>query len=75
MQIPHSVGSFPICSHSLDGRSVAILRFCKADCLHSGFLALQLTILTLSAVTDWLPLSILNVTFLMRKVHTSSQNR
>lgn len=40
-----------------------------------GFLALQLTILTLSACTDWLPLSILNVTFLIKKVHTSSQNR
>lgn len=40
-----------------------------------GFLALQLTILTLSAWTDWLPLSILKVTFLIKKVHTSSQNR
>lgn len=39
-----------------------------------GFLALQLTILTLSAWTDWLPLSILKVTFLIKKVHTSSQN-
>ena len=26
-------------------------------------------------MTDWLPLSILNVTFLMRNVQTSSQNR
>lgn len=40
-----------------------------------GFLALQLTILTLSACTVWLPLSILKVTFLMRNVQTSSQNR
>ena len=38
-------------------------------------LALQLTILTLSAVTVWLPPSILNWTFFMRKVHTSSQKR
>lgn len=40
-----------------------------------GFLALQLTILTLSACTAWLPLSSLKVTFLMRNVQTSSQNR
>lgn len=40
-----------------------------------GRLALQLTILTLSACTVWLPLSILNVTFLIRNVHTSSQSR
>lgn len=39
-----------------------------------GFLALQLTILTRSACTVWFPLSILKVTFLIRNVHTSSQN-
>ena len=40
-----------------------------------GFLALQLTILTLSAMTVCPPLSSLNWTFLIRKVQTSSQNR
>jgi hypothetical protein len=38
-------------------------------------LALQLTILTLSAWTVELPLSILKVTFLIRNVQTSSQKR
>lgn len=41
----------------------------------SGRLALQLRILTLSAVTEVLLPSILNVTFLIKKVQTSSQNR
>lgn len=40
-----------------------------------GRFALQLTILTLSAMTGWPPFSILNETFLIRKVHTSSQKR
>lgn len=40
-----------------------------------GRFALQLTILTLSAITTWPPLSSLNWTFLMRKVQTSSQKR
>jgi hypothetical protein len=31
--------------------------------------------LILSACTGWFPLSILKVTFLIRNVHTSSQNR
>lgn len=38
-------------------------------------LAVQDTILTLSAETTWPPLSILKVTFLSWKVQTSSQNR
>lgn len=40
-----------------------------------GRFALQLTILTLSATTACPPFSILNWTFLIKKVHTSSQNR
>lgn len=40
-----------------------------------GRFALQLTILTLSATTACPPFSILNETFLIRKVHTSSQKR
>lgn len=44
-------------------------------CPSPGRLALQLTILTLSATTGWPPLSILKETFLIRKVHTSSQKR
>lgn len=40
-----------------------------------GRFALQLTILTLSATTACPPFSILKETFLMRKVHTSSQKR
>lgn len=44
-------------------------------CPSPGRLALQLTILTLSATTACPPFSILNWTFLIRKVQTSSQNR
>lgn len=40
-----------------------------------GRFALQLTILTLSAMTGCPPFSILKETFLIRKVHTSSQKR
>jgi hypothetical protein len=43
-------------------------------CGSPGFFALQLTILTLSALTTCPPLSILNCTSLIRKVQTSSQN-
>jgi hypothetical protein len=41
----------------------------------SVFFELQLTILTLSACTVWLPLSNLKVTLRIRKVQTSSQKR
>jgi hypothetical protein len=43
--------------------------------LSSAFLELQLTILTLSAWIVWAPLSSLKVTFRIRNVQTSSQNR
>ena len=47
----------------------------KEPYFSSFFLELQLTIFTLSALTNWPPLSSLKVTLRIRKVQTSSQKR
>lgn len=62
---------YPPSQGDCDGRSAC----CEIIYTSPGFLLLQLTILTLSAVTVALELSILNVTSLIKKVQTSSQKR